>query len=169
MALGPQLRLAMDLLIEELEALQAQLRRIGQAIRELAKSQRHAAAVAVLTSHPGVGLIVAMAFRTELHQAGQFTDAAQVGKYVGLAPRVRQSGQSRTDGPISRTGRPALRALLTQGAWMWIRRDAAARKVFDRLVGNTGSVKKAIIGMARRLAIRLWRMLVTGECYRAAA
>jgi len=167
--LGPELRFALDLMVEELGQLNGQLLRINQQIRQLSKTDRHGPAVAVLTSHPGVGLTVAMAFRTELHQAGQFTDAAQVGQYVGLAPRVSQSGQTRRDGPISRSGRGPLRALLTQAAWVWIRFDEAAKKVFNRLVSNTGSAQKAIVGMARRLAIRLWRMMVTGEVYRVAA
>jgi transposase len=169
LVLSEPLRFALDLMIQELKQLSEQLLRIGQQIRQLSRTDRHGAAVAVLTSHPGVGLTVAMAFRTELHQAAQFTDAAQVGQYVGLAPRVRQSGQTRRDGPISRTGRGPLRALLVQAAWIWIRFDPAARAVFARLTSNTGSVQKAIVGLARRLAIRLWRMLVTGECYRAAA
>ena len=167
--LGSELRFALDLLVEELVNLNEQLMRIRQEIRRLSKTDRHGPAVAVLTSHPGVGLTVAMAFCTELHQAGQFTDAAQVGQYVGLAPRVSQSGQTRRDGPISRSGRGPLRALLTQAAWVWIRFDESAKKVFNRLVGNTGSVQKAIVGLARRLAIRLWRMMVTGEVYRVAA
>ena len=58
---------------------------------------------------------------------------------------------------------------MTQAAWIWIRFDESAKKVFNRLTGNTGSVQKAIVGMARRLAIRLWRMMVTGEVYRVAA
>jgi transposase len=169
LVLSEELRFALDLMIEELKQLGEQLLRIGQRIRQLSKTDRHGPAVAVLTSHPGVGLTVAMAFRTELHQAAQFTDAAQVGQYVGLAPRVSQSGQTRRDGPISRTGRGPLRALLVQAAWVWIRYDPAARAVFARLTGNTGSTQKAIVGMARRLAIRLWRMLLTGECYRVAA
>jgi transposase len=167
--LGPQLRFALDLLVEELTRLNEQLARIRQTIIGLSQTDRHGPAVAVLTSHPGVGLTVAMAFRTELHQAEQFRDAAQVSQYVGLAPRVSQSGQTRRDGPISRTGRGPLRALLVQAAWVWIRFDPAARAVFSRLAGNTGSAQKAIVGMARRLAIHLWRMLVTGEMYRAAA
>jgi len=167
--LGSQLRFALDLLVEELVRLNEQLARIRQEIIGLSKTDRHGPAVAVLTSHPGVGLTVAMAFRTELHQAEQFRDAAQVSQYVGLAPRVSQSGPTRRDGPISRTGRGPLRALLVQAAWVWIRYDSAARAVFARLAGNTGSAQKAIVGMARRLAIRLWRMMVTGEVYRVAA
>jgi transposase len=167
--LGAELRFALDLLVEELGHLEEQLVRIRQQIVQVSKTERHGAVVEVLTSHPGVGVTVAMAFRTELHQAEQFTHETQVGKYVGLAPRVRQSGQTRCDGPISRTGRAALRALLVQAAWVWIRYDAAGRAVFNRLVVNTGCPQKAITGMARRLAIRLWRMLVTGEAYRTVA
>jgi transposase len=168
-ALEVSLRFALDLFLEELGHLTEQLKRIVGQIRALSQQDRHVAAVAVLTSHPGVGLTVAMAYRTELHQAGQFSGPRQIAQYVGLAPRVRQSGATRRDGPISRTGRGSLRALLVQAAWVWVRRDAAAQAVFRRLIGNTGSCQKAIVGMARRLAIRLWRMITTGECYRVAA
>jgi hypothetical protein len=47
-----------------------------------------------------------------------------------------------------------------EAAWVWIQHDSAARKVYQRLVHNTGSAQKAIVGMARRLGLDLWRSLV---------
>jgi len=164
-----ELRFCLDELLGELGQLQAQVRRINERIEQLGLSQRHGPAMAVLTSHPGVGPITAMTFRTELHQAEQFSDGDQVAKYFGLSPRVRQSGATRRDGPIAKTGRGHVRALLVQAAWRWIAKDDAAKAVYLRLVRNTGLAQKAIVGMARRLAICLWRMMTTGELYRAAA
>jgi transposase len=164
-----QLRFCLDLMIQELEQLDEQLQQIRRQMEQLSRTDRLGPAVATLTTHPGVGMIVALSLATELHQAGAFANGAEVGKYVGLAPRVCQSGQTRRDGPISRTGRPELRAVLVQAAWVWVRVDPAARKVFNRLLGNTGVPQKAITAMARRLTIRLWRMLVTGQVYSAAA
>jgi len=167
--LGEELRYCLDELLIELAQVQDQVRRVNGRIEQLAQTQRHAAAVAVLQSHPGVGPITAMTFRTELHHAERFIDAGQVAQYFGLAPRVRQSGQTRRDGPISKTGRGHARAMLVQAAWRWVTQDPPAKAVYDRLVHNTGIPQKAIVGMARRLAIRLWRMMTTGELCREAA
>jgi len=105
LVLREQLRFCLDELLTELDQLQAQVRRVNERIEQLAGQARHGAAVAVLRSHPGVGPITAMTFRTELHHPQRFKDAGQVGQYFGLAPRVRQSGATRRDGPISKTGR----------------------------------------------------------------
>ena len=169
LVLDAELRFCLDELLTELGQLQGQVRRINDRIEQLGQTERHGAAMAVLTSHPGVGPITAMTFRTELHQAEQMSDGNQVAKYFGLSPRVRQSGQTRRDGPIAKTGRGHVRAILVQAAWRWIARDESAKAVYDRLVHNTGLPQKAIVGMARRLAVRLWRMMTTGELYRPAA
>jgi transposase len=168
LALDEELRFCLDELLGELGQVQARVRRINDRIERLGRSARHGAAKKVLTSHPGVGTVTAMTFRTELHQAERFDDGDQVAKYFGLHPRVRQSGQTRRDGPIAKTGRGHVRALLVQAAWRWIALDRSARAVYERLVRNTGLPQKAIVGMARRLAIRLWRMMTTGELCRPA-
>ena len=60
--------------------------------------------------------------------------------------------------------------MLVEAAWRWVAGDeSAAQAKYRRLVATTGSGKKAIVGMARRLAILLWRLSVRGEPYRAAA
>jgi len=168
-ALGPQLRACLDVLLELLEQIEAHVRCVERTLRQLAASERHAEAAAIARTHPGVGPVVAMSFIVEVYRGGRFKTAREVGSYVGLAPRVRQSGESRRDGPIARTGRPSVRALLVEAAWRWRTHDAAARTLYARLVHNTGNAKKAIVALARRLAINLWIMLTRREPYRAAA
>jgi transposase len=169
LSLGATLRLCLDVLLDGLDELVAHVRRIERALRELAQSERHAAAVQIARTHPGVGPIVAMSYLLEVHRGGRFNEPGEVASYIGLAPRVRQSGQSRRDGPIVRTGRASVRALLVEAAWRWRQLDAAARRRYRRLVANTGSAKKAIVALARRLAINLWAMLTRREPYRACA
>jgi len=169
LALGSRLRLCLDVLLEQLEQLVAHVGRIEGALRELAATARHAEAAAIARTHPGVGPVVAMSYLVEVYRSGRFDTPRQVASYIGLAPRVRQSGQMRRDGPIVRTGRASVRALLVEAAWRWRMHDPAARRLFARLVANTGSAKKAIVALARRLAINLWAMLTRREPYRAAA
>ena len=58
--------------------------------------------------------------------------------------------------------------MLIEAAWRWVARDESAKARYRRLVASTGNGKKATVGMARRLAILLWRMSLRGETYRAA-
>lgn len=169
LALEPKLRLYLDLLLDQLGQIEAHVRHVEAQLRELARTERHADAARIARTHPGVGDVVAISYIVEVFRGGRFDTGRQVASYVGLAPRVRQSGQTRRDGPIARTGRAAMRTLLIEGAWRWRMHDAGARRVFARLLGNSGSVKKAIVGLARRLAVNLWAMLTRREPYRAAA
>ena len=122
----------------------------------------------LLTTHPGVGPVIAAQFAAEIFNPKRFTDKTQLAKYVGLAPSVRQSGQMLRDGPILKTGRPQLRCSLIQGAWLWIRKDPDAYKTFCRLVHNTGHKNKAITAMARKLAVHLWKMACDNKPYTCA-
>jgi len=56
-------------------------------------------------------------------------------------------------GLLLKTDNWRLRTALVEAAWRWVNKDPAAKATFGRLVRNTGDVKKAIVGMARRLAI----------------
>jgi len=169
LALGPTLRLCLDVLLAQLDQLEAHVRRMDQALRELAATARHAEAAAIARTHPGVGPVVAMSYLVEVHRSGRFDSPGEVASYIGLAPRVRQTGPMRRDGPIVRTGRASVRALLVEAAWRWRMRHPSARRVFARLMHNTGSAKKAIVALARRLAVNLWAMLTRRAAYRAAA
>jgi transposase len=88
---------------------------------------------------------------------------------AGLAPQVRQSGQTRREGGLLKSGNARLRTVLVEAAWRWVRYDEEAASRYRRLVGNTGSGKKAIVAMARRLGVLLWRLSVRGEPYRPSA
>lgn len=165
----PELRLSLDFLLEEYWHFEDQFVRLNKQLKELMKKTRHAYAIQRLQTHPGVGKVVAMQVLMELNQPKRFENARQVVAFVGLAPRVHQSGDTRRDGAINKTGRPVLRGNLTEGAWAWIRHDTQARKTYNRLVRNTGNAKKAIIAMARKLLIHLWIMLVRQEDYRPQA
>jgi transposase len=82
---------------------------------------------------------------------------------------VSQSGERHRSGPLLKAGHGRLRALLVEAAWIWIQKDETAKATYKRLLQNTGQPNKAITGMARRLAIQLWRTLVPQEERRGAA
>ena len=114
-------------------------------------------------------MITAMTYRTELVAPERFTDGRQVARMLGLAPQIKESGETRQGGRLLKSGNARVRTVLVEAAWRWVAGDDTAAKRYRRLVANTGSANKAIVGMARRLGILLWRLSVKGELYRAAA
>jgi transposase len=84
---------------------------------------------------------------------------------LGLAPGIRESGDTRREGSILRSGNKRLRTALVEAAWRWVAGDLSAAKTYHRLVANTGSAKKAIVAMARKLGIVLWKITVTQTAY----
>ena len=161
-----ELRFCLDVLLDEYHRTKEQLARIQREIRKLARHERHQDSIGVLQTVPGVGLITSIVFRTELIAPNRFRDGRQIARMIGLAPNIRESGETRHEGGIMRSGNGRLRSVLVEAAWRWVAGDAGAAQVYRRLVGNTGSAKKAIVAMARRLGILLWRMSVQQEPYR---
>ncbi|MFH1615650.1 MAG: IS110 family transposase [Planctomycetota bacterium] len=167
--LSQHLRYCLDILIEQLRFITEQRKAADKKIKDAFSKNPISNTVKTLTTHPGVGPIIATQFATEIFNPKRFTDRTQLSKYVGLAPSVHQSGQSLRDGPILKTGRPQLRCNLIQGAWMWIGKDTNAHKTYCRLIQNTGQKNKAITAMARKLAIHLWMMARENKPYDPAA
>jgi len=169
MELDAELRFCLEVMLDERQHAVEQVARATRRLEELTRADRHRATVATLRTVPGVGPITAMTFRVELHEPGRFGDGGQVARMIGLAPQVLQSGPTRREGRLLKSGNARLRTVLIEAAWRWVAGDEVAKVRYRRLVASTGSGKKAIVGMARRLAILLWRLSLSGEPYRAAA
>jgi hypothetical protein len=125
----------------------------------------------VSCSLPGVGVITAAAFRPELPEPRRFDHEGQVARMAGLAPQVRRSGETRREGgPLKlKSGNARLRTVPVEAAWRWARYGESAARRYRQPVADTGSGKKAVVAMARRLGVLLWQLSVHGEPYRAVA
>jgi transposase len=95
-----------------------------------------------------------------------FGNHRQVGAYVGLAPSPWQSGGTRREQGISKAGNPRARQAAIELAWLWIRHqpDSALTRWFRQRTANASSrIKRiAIVALARKLMVALWRYLTTG-------
>jgi len=95
-----------------------------------------------------------------------FANRRQLASYVGIAPMPYQSGGMDRDRSISRAGNPRARTTLIQLAWLWLRYQpgSALAAWFHKRVGTLqGRTRRiAIVAMARRLLIALWRYVETG-------
>jgi transposase len=95
-----------------------------------------------------------------------FDNRRQLGSYVGLAPTPFNSGSMRRDQGISKSGNPRARSTAVELAWLWLRHqpESDLSQWFHARVGQlAGGVRKvAVIAVARKLIIALWRYLETG-------
>jgi transposase len=120
-----------------------------------------------LQTVPGVGPLISSVFRATIDEPRRFRDAAQVADYVGLAPRVYQSGEVDARGRISREGDRLLRWHLVEAAHVLLTRggDCALKRWGLQLAARKGA-SKAKVAVARKLAGLLWRLWITGEVFR---
>lgn len=120
----------------------------------------------LLLSIPGVGLITAAAIWAWIGEPGRFRTSKQVASYVGLDPSVHQSGETYYHGKISKNGNRLLRTLLIEAAQVVARYDRGKLGQFYRRKSLQIGARKAVVALARKLAVVAWRMLLTGELYR---
>lgn len=123
--------------------------------------------IADLMKLRGIGEVGAMRLVLELFWRN-FNNRRQVGSCVGLVPQPYDSGESRVDQGISKRGNQRVRALLIEMSWLWLRYQSgsAISKWFAYRTQGSGTNKRgkriAIVAVARRLVIALWRYLENG-------
>ena len=121
-----------------------------------------------LMTMPGVGPVVALTFRATLDVPARFTNAKAVGAIFGLTPRRYQSGESDRMGGISKSGDAMMRSPLFEAAqvmltrttkWSWL-------KAWAMKVARHRGMKRAIVALARRMAVIMHRMWMDGTVFR---
>src|SRR6516165_4386153 len=166
--LSPELQRALEPLLSAIEELSERISEYNDRIEALA--QQSYPQVALLEQIKGVGPLIALTFLLTLEDPHRFGKSRDVGCYLGLQPGRRNSGQSEPQLHISKEGDPYLRTLLVQGAQHILGPfgpDSDLRrwglKLADR--GGKNGKKRAIVATARKLAVLLHRLWVSGEVY----
>lgn len=162
----PHAHLVLESHLRELTFHQDELSKVEGQLRQTAR--QHGPVLSCLQSIPGVGEVVAGTFLMELFDPERFRRAEEVTSYLGLAPMVRHSGEKTPRGRLRRAGQTRLRSLLIEAAWMWRQYDPYARHLYNRFLGRMGIAQKAIVAVARKLAVILWRLCVERRPYRPA-
>jgi transposase len=166
--LSAELQAALQPLLTALESLSEQIAEYNERIEKLA--QQSYPEVALLKQIKGVGTLIALTFLLTLEDPHRFGKSRDVGCYLGLQPGRRNSGQSQPQMHISKEGDPYLRTLLVQGAQHILGPfgvDCDLRRWGLKLAGRGGrnGKKRAIIATARKLAVLLHHLWVSGEVY----
>jgi len=121
-----------------------------------------------LMTVPGVGPVVALTYRATVDVPARFKTSKAVGAVFGLTPAKHQSGESERTGGISRCGDEMMRMMLYEAAqvmlvrstkWSWL-------KAWAMKIARHRGMKKAIVALARRLAVIMHRIWVDGTEFR---
>lgn len=156
-------QLRRDLLLEEIETLNRQLRRLEQ---ELNGRAQQTTAVSQLRTIPGVGIRTAEAVAAFVDDPHRFAKAKSVGRYFNLVPRQDQSGEKNRLGHITREGAPVVRRLVAEAAWQAQRRSPTVRAYFERIQqGDPHRKKIAVVATSHYLVRAMWAMLKHGTSW----
>ncbi|HEX9071479.1 MAG TPA: IS110 family transposase [Pseudolabrys sp.] len=121
-----------------------------------------------LMTVPGVGPVVALTFRTTVDVPARFRNSKAVGAVLGLTPCKHQSGESDYTGAISKCGDEMMRVMLYEAAQIMLTRSAkwSWLKAWAMQIARRRGMKKAIVALARRLAVIMHRIWVDGTEFR---
>ena len=167
-SLSPELQAALAPLLAASASVSEQIGQYNQKIEQLATQSYPQ--VAVLKQVRGVGTLIALTFLLTLEDPHRFGKSRDVGCYLGLQPGRRNFGQSEPQMHISKEGDPYLRTLLVQGAQHILGPfgpDCDLRRWGLKLAerGGKSGKKRAIVATARKLAVLLHHLWVSGEAY----
>jgi transposase len=162
--------------LDVIELLNAQIEEVKAGRDALLAAARATASppapVAMLLGLKGVGPGFAGALWSE-GLFRHFDNRRQVAAYAGLAPTPWQSGRVDHEQGVSKAGNPRLRAVIVEMAWLWLRHQpdsALARWYRDRVRRDGGRMRKvAIVALARKLLVALWKYVTAGVVIEGAA
>ena len=160
--LGASAVQGMEALLGSLEQLRASLKSLDVAVKQHAKEDARSA---LLMSMPGVGPLTSSHFVAVMDDADRFATSRSVGAYLGLTPRQYSSGETTRQGRISRAGPAECRAMLYEAAHCLLHfyKQPSHLKSWGLKLAKKKGMKRAIVAVARRMAVIMHRMLATGQ------
>jgi len=157
-------RLGMEALVASLEQLRAACKSLDAALKQLSQGDARSR---LLMSMPGVGPLTSTTLVATLDDASRFKNARSVGAYLGLTPRQYSSGQTQRQGRISRAGPSECRAMLYEAAHCLLHfyKGKSQLKKWGLALAKKKGMQRAIVAVARRMAVIMHRMLISGQPY----
>lgn len=152
----------LDVYIRQLECLNQLTEEVQQRIAEEAVDSED---IRLLMTIPGIDFYTAMLFVSEVGDITRYRTSDKLVSWLGLAPRVSQSGEKCHHGKITKRGSPRVRWALVQAAHSAVRWDEHFRAKYERIGKRRGN-GKAVVAVAREIAVASYHMLTRKETYR---
>jgi transposase len=163
--LSASLRKALKVLLAVLDFLCAQKEEILQELKRISEKERYLRSVASKRSCPGVGWLSAARFTLEWGGLERFPTGKCFAAYTGLTASEYSTGETIRRGRITGQSNPYVRSWLIECAWRAIKRDPVLLEKFTSVYRSSGSKKKAIVAVARKLAVRMRALDVNHDSY----
>src|SRR6184192_2332704 len=166
--LPAELREVLEPLLQEIESLNERIEEYDERMEKIARERYPH--VELLKQVKGVGTQIALTYILTLEDPHRFPKSREVGCFLGLRPGRRDSGESQPQMHISKEGDRYLRTMLVQGAHYILGpfgEDSDLRRWGLKLAarGGKSAKKRAVVAVARKLAVLLHRLWVSGEVY----
>ncbi len=163
LSLPREMREAIAPLLGQLDQVSGEIKRCDEELERLAAGMPE---VAHLQSIPGVGLLTALYFVLTIDDPTRFRCGRQVAAFLGLVPRLHESGEVSHLGRITKEGDGEARRLLVQAAHCVFRcRQSTALQRWGTEVAGRRGKGKAVVAVARKLVVIMHHLWVTGEVY----
>lgn len=163
--LGSSLQLCLDAylrLLDELERIKSELL---EHLKSLSEKERYREAVKLKQSCPGVGWLSAIRFTLEWGDLSRFPSGKHIASYTGLTCCEYSTGETIHRGRITGQGSGKVRGWLIQCAWRAVNLDPVLLNKYQTVWKNSGSKKKAIVAVARKLAVRMRAIEILKQPY----
>jgi transposase len=159
-SLSPRIQKTIHSLLNILDTVNQEIEALNKEVESVANADED---VQLLQTVDGIGPITALAFKTEVDDPKRFKNSRNVAAYIGLTPNQYSSGEVHRQGGISKKGSKRTRYLLVEAASVLLTRCKAWSKLkawgmkLQKKKGN----RKAIVAIARKLAVIMHKMLIT--------
>lgn len=163
--LSVPLRKCLDAYLRILEELEEVSKQLKKEMRTTCRKERYRESTQTKESCPGIASLSAIRLTLECGDLSRFENGKQFSSYLGLTCREHTTGDRTRRGRITGQGSGQLRAWMIECAWTAIRVDPVLLKKFHRVWQNSGSKKKAIVAVARKLACRIHALEMNKERY----
>ena len=150
--------------LHTLFSLEDRLKSVNTAIRSLARTERFAKRMELITSIPGIAEISGMIILAEIGNVKRFKRVDQLNSFAGFIPNVYASGDKERVGELTKRGNNNLRTTIIECSWWAIKKDPALAMAYEKLCLRM-KPSKAIIRIARKLLARLRQVLISEKPY----
>ncbi len=151
-------------IIETVEFFRKKQYQILKQIKELSESKKYKKNILLLLSIPGIGLVTAMSFLTEIEDILRFKNLDKFCSFVGLIPMTSSSGERDVVGSITKRQNKILRTLIIESSWVAIRTDPALMMTYQKYIKRMEPTR-AIIRIAKKVLNRMRCVLKKQEIY----
>ena len=134
-------------------------------LRALCKKERYKASVKAKASCPGIGWLTAIRLTLEWGDMHRFKTGKHIASFTGLTSSEYSTGDTVRRGRITGQSSKYLRSWLIECAWRARKKDPVLLAKYKAVRQNSGNKKKAIVAVARKLAVRLWALEINNELY----